>query len=377
MKLNPNLSQIRQEPNDSSNNQMDVVDYAAVDVPLVENVEPVTVMSVLRTLVALENTLGSLAPKVIDLLQTAIAMEGLKAGSSSTLLNNSNNYILFETIREKFKGLLMGDLVVVNLQKNIRKAIDDMTSLLKSAERSKTCYVLPTFKNTLPQAQTFLSIESSKNYDMLSSLNDSILKPQTPISIESPQKYYVPPINRIDKTAPQPQAFVPINSPKSCLVAPSFHQSVEKTTSPPQITSSTPDMDCIEEPASLTDSEIKTLMIKFSYLSDKDRHNFTAYLHKLRNSDPNRLTRLKNEICANHVLTQSSVLEWERELNCTGEAASSNSTNDIENTFGSGDCDKSMSIAYQVAQKNAAVKIKRKTPGETEGLSDEKRFYQG
>ncbi|XP_037035696.1 uncharacterized protein CG7065-like [Bradysia coprophila] len=366
--------QTRQVPDDPSNNQIDCVDNAAVDEPLVENVKPVSVMSVLRTLVALENILGSLAPKVIDLLQTAIAMEGLKAGSSTTLLHNSNYCILFETIREKFKGLLMGDLVVANLQKNIRKAIDDMTTLLQSAERSKTCYVLPTFKKTSPQAQTFLPIESSKNYDILASLNESIFKPQPPISIESPQKYYVAPI---EKTAPQPRTAVPINSPKSCSVAPLFHQNVEKATTPPQVSSSPPDVDCNEEPATLKDSEIKTLMKKFSYLSDKDKNNFTAYLNKLRISDPNRLTRLKNEICENQVLHQSSVLEWEREMNCAGEAASYNSTNYIDNTIGSGDCDQTMSLAYQVAQKNSAVKIKRKTCSGTEGIFEEKRFYPG
>lgn len=350
---------------------------ATKDPETVQNDETVTVISVLRMLVALENMLGSLAPQAIDLLQTAIGMEGLKPDSSSTLLNNSNYCILFETIREKFKGLLMGDLVAANLQRNIRSAIDDITSLLQSAERAKIFYVLPTFKETTPQAQTFLSIEASNNFNMMASLNQSIPKaqpePQISVQMKSPKKCYVPPsFNQIEKTTspPQRQTSLLIDSP-----TPSFNESVETTSQQHERFSPPPIMDG-NEAAVLEDSEIKTLMTKFAYLSAKDKKNFVDFLNKLRISDPNRLMRLKNEICANQ-FNQSSVLEWENGMNYPGEMADCGSMDFTEDTFESDENENIMSIAYQVAKKNAAVKIKRRNPGESDGFLEGKRFYRG
>lgn len=72
---------------------------------------PLTVVGVLRLLTALEEHLGSLGPKVVDLLGKALALEKVKANSSDDLLLNDDHCVFFETIKEKLKGLLIADVL--------------------------------------------------------------------------------------------------------------------------------------------------------------------------------------------------------------------------------------------------------------------------
>jgi len=58
----------------------------------------VNIVSVLRLLTALEERLGSLGPKIIDLLAQALALEKKEANSSETLLDNEINLVMFETV---------------------------------------------------------------------------------------------------------------------------------------------------------------------------------------------------------------------------------------------------------------------------------------
>lgn len=73
-----------------------------VDMP--EDDGEVNIVAVLRLLTALEERLGSLGPKVIDLLAQALAMEKKLANSSENLLDSEINCVLFETVKEKLKG---------------------------------------------------------------------------------------------------------------------------------------------------------------------------------------------------------------------------------------------------------------------------------
>lgn len=60
----------------------------------------VNIVSVLRLLTALEERLGSLGPKIIDLLAQALALEKKEANSSETLLDNEINCVMFETVSD-------------------------------------------------------------------------------------------------------------------------------------------------------------------------------------------------------------------------------------------------------------------------------------
>ncbi|XP_023300058.2 uncharacterized protein CG7065 [Lucilia cuprina] len=92
---------------------------------------PLTVVAVLRLLTALEEHLGSLGPKVVDMLGKALALEKLKGNSSDDLLMNEDHCVFFETIKEKLKGLLIAD--VLDDQQKVRavkRAIKNIAALI-------------------------------------------------------------------------------------------------------------------------------------------------------------------------------------------------------------------------------------------------------
>lgn len=97
----------------------------------------VNVVDVLRILTALEERLGSLGPKVIDLLAQALALEKKEANSSETLLDNDINCVLFETIKEKLKGQLLTGLVDMVQERAFKKAIKKIASLMHLASDRK------------------------------------------------------------------------------------------------------------------------------------------------------------------------------------------------------------------------------------------------
>jgi hypothetical protein len=91
------------------------------------------VTSVLRMLTALEAQLGSFGPRINSLLAQAISMDKAEYGSSQDLIRNIDNVVLFESIKEKFKGMLMAGIVDRGNVKATRVAIADLTELLNRA----------------------------------------------------------------------------------------------------------------------------------------------------------------------------------------------------------------------------------------------------
>ncbi|XP_005184215.2 uncharacterized protein CG7065 isoform X2 [Musca domestica] len=101
---------------------------------------PLSVVGVLRLLTALEEHLGSLGPKVVDLLGKALALEKVKANSSDDLLLNEDNCVFFETIKEKLKGLLIADVLVDDPHKvrAVKKAIKNIAGVIYQVTQGNT-----------------------------------------------------------------------------------------------------------------------------------------------------------------------------------------------------------------------------------------------
>ncbi|KAH8238311.1 hypothetical protein KR032_003224 [Drosophila birchii] len=78
-----------------------------------ESVEegPLTVVSVLRMLSAVEEHLGSLGPKATNLLSKALAMEMVQPNAADDLLLNDDNCVFLETTKEKLKGILIAEVL--------------------------------------------------------------------------------------------------------------------------------------------------------------------------------------------------------------------------------------------------------------------------
>lgn len=114
--------------------------------------EPITIISVLSLLSAFENMLGSLGPKTINLMIEAIAMEKVSVNSSNLLLDNTNHCILFDTVKEKLKGHIQADIVEPNKLNGLKKTIKNMDILISEANaRNRTAAT----KETVPLASPF------------------------------------------------------------------------------------------------------------------------------------------------------------------------------------------------------------------------------
>lgn len=93
--------------------------------------EPLTVISVLRLLAALEDLLGAtLGKKVLDLLSKAVHLEKLKANLADDVLMNEENSVLLATVKEKLKGLIIAKIVNNQQMNAVRRAIRNVESIV-------------------------------------------------------------------------------------------------------------------------------------------------------------------------------------------------------------------------------------------------------
>lgn len=97
----------------------------------------INIVAILRLLTALEEKLGSLGPRVIEMLSQALAMEKAEANSAETLLDNEVNCVFFETVKEKLKGQLLAGMVEPIAEKTFKNAIQKIASLLHVASERK------------------------------------------------------------------------------------------------------------------------------------------------------------------------------------------------------------------------------------------------
>lgn len=285
-----------------------------------EAAQPISVITVLSVLTALEDILGCLGPKLIHLLQTAIKLDKSKPNSSNFLLDDSHNCILFETIQEKLKGLLAADLIAANLQTVVTKAISDMADLIEqSIKRKESVCVQPP---SMPRDNA----------------EKTLIRPEAVAYVEpalhrSETHTFVEPALPRTETRTQPVPLAP----------------AEKES----------DSDAVNKDGlTLKDSEIKILMTKFGNLSEKDKWNFTTYFNQLEVSDPDRVARLTNDVSKiPNTDGQKTYFEWEKEMYSPTEAFYS----DTAETPPPAQCNVTKtSMAYRVAEKNAGVKIKRR-----------------
>ena len=96
--------------------------------------EPTTLITTCRLLTSLEQELGLLAQKVLDLLSKSIAFEREHSKPSDELLFENENLILIETVKEKIIGMQMAHLISQNRIKAVEKAICEITKLIGQHE---------------------------------------------------------------------------------------------------------------------------------------------------------------------------------------------------------------------------------------------------
>ncbi|XP_053948418.1 uncharacterized protein CG7065 [Anastrepha ludens] len=300
---------------------------------------PLTVVSVLRLLTALEEHLGSLGPKVVDLLGKALALEKVKANSADDLLFNDDHVVFFETIKEKLKGILIADVLddhqkvraVKKAIKNIAAVIHQVTTkgnstnkisndsannndsgeVAKKAKKPEKLSVkdLPfdrqVVSTKLAAALVFQGREDVSTEDMdklifLFVLLVKISKEKRDLdgtaiqlgNVLSQLGIYVPSLTTSSALAALP-ALVGELMESEANGASTRLQHIDDDAS-----NETPDKDTKNDTSgnmleSLTDSDLQTLLQNFKHLSSEEQHHLIAHLKKLETADPLRVEKLR------------------------------------------------------------------------------------
>ncbi|XP_063916006.1 uncharacterized protein CG7065-like isoform X2 [Zophobas morio] len=263
----------------------------------------INVVAVLRLLTALEEKLGSLGPKIIDLLAQALAMEKSEANSSENLLDNEVNCVMFETVKEKLKGQLLAGLVEPIQEKAFKNAIKKTASLIHMAgerkkEKEKSAPKVDPVK--VPGVGTVDKAAIARQI-----ANALVLQGKTDVTQAELEQL----INAVVGMAEASK-----NSNKPITTANFLEQiskaGKEKEKSPPKEIRPTvtiqqvaaPEPEVMKTPEKttpnkdmegLSDSDLQTLLQNFKDLSTEEQHGLINYLKKLEAREPDRVERLR------------------------------------------------------------------------------------
>lgn len=270
-----------------------------------EDVE-INVVAVLRLLTALEEKLGSLGPKVIDLLAQALAMEKNEANSSEKLLDNEINCVMFETVKEKLKGQLLAGFVEPNHERAFKNAIKKVAGLIYVAgERKKES------ERNLPKVDP-VKVPGVGTVDKAAIAkqiaNALVLQGKTDVSQSELEQLInaVVGMAEASKSSNKPMttaSFLEQISKSDGVISPKVEATTLLSAERTQDDKSFIKKEIIHQTSSekassnnmegLSDSDLQTLLQNFKDLSTEEQHGLINYLKKLEAKEPDRVERLR------------------------------------------------------------------------------------
>lgn len=261
-----------------------------------EETEPVTVVSVLRLLTALEDLLGSLGPKVIDLLAKALALEKVKANSSDEMLVNEDTCVLFETLKEKLKGQLIANVVEKHKIAAVKRAVKNVAIIThvvseraKKAQKEAPAEIIaPAQPVSVPSVPSASDINKAEIAQKIAAA--LVVQGKTDVTSEQLEELINVYIAMQQKAKESKEVVTTANyletvaTPTTVVVA---------SNEPPKTTVATETAEAPSMLESLTDSDLETLLQNFKDLMPEEQQHLIAYLKKLELSQPLRVERLR------------------------------------------------------------------------------------
>ncbi|XP_060523049.1 uncharacterized protein CG7065-like isoform X2 [Cylas formicarius] len=247
----------------------------------------VNLVSVLRLLTALEERLGSLGPKIIDLLAQALALEKKEANSSETLLDNEINCVMFETVKEKLKGQLLAGLVDPIQERAFKKAIQKTANLVHVSEqrRRQRDHLKPQKEKTPVVVPGVGKVDKAAIAKQVA--NALVAQGKTDVTQAELEQLInaVVGMAEASRTSSRPVTTASFLDGLAAARATSDIKEAEKSESPGR-----PLGGAMEN---LSDSDLQTLLQNFKDLSTEEQMNLINYLKKLEIDDPERVERLR------------------------------------------------------------------------------------
>ncbi|XP_017149678.1 uncharacterized protein CG7065 [Drosophila miranda] len=274
--------------------------------------EPLTVVSVLRMLSAVEDHLGSLGPKALSLLSKALAMEMVRPNAADDLLLNEDNCVFLETTKEKLKGILIAE-VLDDPQKVrvVKKLITNIAAIIfqvkekakKDGGKSKANPIPPSpaqlpFDRNVVCAKLTSALVGKGYYDMSSEDMDRLLHFYATLAkIEKSRRLagkkfnFSEVLNLLglakDKVVTDP---IEIDIDELMKEVESHLHKKEKVET---VVASKSDSTGME---SLTDSDLQTLLQNFKFLSSEEQVHLIGHLRKLEVQEPMRVECLRKYV---------------------------------------------------------------------------------
>lgn len=263
---------------------------------------PVNVISVCRLLSALEGELGLLAKTVIDLLGKAVAIEKLKPNSADELLLNTENCNILETVKEKLKGVLSANLIAPNKIIAVKRAVQNIATLLHDASRHKPSNSNAYILKTLPSFDD-AGFREPKSFD-------SIMDPETSAKLEIAKAITASLLEqgRNDVSAEELEALVESFMAGTDEDEASDHEEKQDAvinfspkTNPKPDPSPESKKPAQKETGSsglenLTDEDLQTLLRNFADLTSDEQSHLIAYLSKIEQTNPARVEKLRKYV---------------------------------------------------------------------------------
>ncbi|XP_069354253.1 uncharacterized protein CG7065-like isoform X2 [Maniola hyperantus] len=294
---------------DMYGSKMKQAHIAAQDFGSAENV-----VATLRLLVALEDYLGSLGPKIVDLLAEALKMEKEEANSSEEMLEQESAVVLIETAKEKLKGAVQAGLVSGTAAAAVRAAVVRAAATLHEADKriknkkqqaaasgaARSSVAVPVAgvgevdREQIAQQMAAALIAQGKtdvSSEELAQLVDAVVGMAEAKKRESESKKKVEAraannkSTRAPAAAPSAAAALGTASALQMLQSAYDDKKVEKEDAP----------DAMD---GLSDSDLETLLKNFNELSAEEQHSLIAYLKKLEAREPERVERLRQYVSA-------------------------------------------------------------------------------
>ncbi|EDW30523.1 GL26800 [Drosophila persimilis] len=280
--------------------------------PPVADDGPLTVVSVLRMLSAVEDHLGSLGPKALSLLSKALAMEMVRPNAAEDLLLNEDNCVFLETTKEKLKGILIAE-VLDDPQKVrvVKKLITNIAAIIfqvkekakKDGGKSKANPIPPSpaqlpFDRNVVCAKLASALVGKGYYDMSSEDMDRLLHFYATLAkIEKSRRlagkkfHFSEVLNLLgltkDKVVTDP---IEIDIDELMKEVESHLHKKEKVET---VVASKSDPTGME---SLTDSDLQTLLQNFKFLSSEEQVHLIGHLRKLEVQEPLRVECLRKYV---------------------------------------------------------------------------------
>ncbi|XP_043657860.1 uncharacterized protein CG7065 [Drosophila teissieri] len=285
---------------------------------------PLTVVSVLRMLSAVEEHLGSLGPKALNLLSKALAMEMVQPNAAEDLLLNDDNCVFLETTKEKLKGILIAEVlddpqkvrVVKKLITNIAAVIfqanakgsTDVVEAKVKANANPAPIQLPFDRNVVaPKLANALVLKGY--YDVTTGDMNNLLHLLTLLVKTDKQRRQVDKNNSL--TFEEIKAKLGLQNEPSPdnmgidldeLMKEVEHQlnkeSVDVVPAAPGAAAKV-QADAAGGSSgmeSLTDSDLQTLLQNFKFLSNEEQVHLIGHLRKLEVQEPSRVERLRKYV---------------------------------------------------------------------------------